>query len=191
MKKLTKSIGAVCLTLAMVFALAVPAFASGISARQLPSWTLLLPSRDGRGVLTVATFGSAGNNDPVYSWTEMTDANESTVPSQHWHATSYAGYTVIKPSTNESLSLNAYRGNSPWTCTVYSLADNSYEDYALSIETPSGNICRIKLPYQNNYTLTNSYREVQKFSTGTGYAVVWQAANDKATNQEWYYTTPN
>ena len=191
MKALNKKILTACLALAMAVAMAVPAFASGISSRQLPSWTLLLPSRDGRGVLTVATFGSAGSNDPVYSWTEMTDAYESTEGSQQWNCTFYGGYTVIKPATNASLSLNVYRGISSWTCTVYSLADNSYEDYALNIETLSGNICRFKLLYRNNYTLTNSYNQMGKFNTGIGYATVWQPANDKATNQEWYYTTPN
>ena len=189
MTTMKKRIPMFLLALAMMVAMAVPAFAA--TARAVPSNTLtLFPSANNHGVLTVATYGNAGNNDPVYAWSEMTDGNQSTVVSQMWIVQNNAKGLIVKPASNQSLSLNVYRSGN-WPCTVYSISDNSYEDYILNSPSYGNNLCQFRLTYRNNYALTASNTSApQKFSRGSGYIATWTSSSG-ANSQKWYYTTPN
>ena len=133
---------------------------------------------------------NAGNNDPVYAWSEMTDGNQSTVVSQMWIVQNNAKGLIVKPASNQSLSLNVYRSGN-WPCTVYSISDNSYEDYILNSPSYGNNLCQFRLTYRNNYALTASNTSApQKFSRGSGYIATWTSSSG-ANSQKWYYTTPN
>lgn len=189
MSTMKKRIPMFLLALAMMIAMALPTFAA--VARAVPTNTsTLFISANSQGVLTAATYGNAGNNDPVYAWSEMTDANESTVVSQIWVVQNHAKGLIVKPSSNQSLSLNVYRSGS-WPCTVYSISDNSYEDYILNSPSYGSNLCQLRLTYRNNYALTASSAPApKKFSKGAGYIATWTSSSG-ANNQKWYYTTPN
>ena len=120
----------------------------------------------------------------------MTDGNQSTVISQMWIDQNNAKGVIVKPASNQSLSLNVYRSGN-WPCTVYSISDNSYEDYILNSPSYGNNLCQFRLTYRNNYALTASNTSApQKFSRGSGYIATWTSSTG-ANSQKWYYTTPN
>lgn len=189
MSKMKKRIPVFLLAIAMMVAMALPTFAAGVTTSVLPDMILILWSHAGKGNLTVSTFGTAGSNDPVLVWSEIIGPNQSNVASQEWVEKTYNGKVVIQPISNMKLSLNVYRSG-VWPCTVFSLKDNSYEDYALDINRTSGNICTIKLAYRDGYALTATDTAATKFSSGSGYTTRWKSYTG-SDSQSWHYTSPN
>lgn len=138
--------------------------------------------------LTVASFASAGNNDPVYVWSNRGMAT------QNWKLARFpynASYYMICPADQPSLALNVYRAGS-YPCTVLTWASNDQSDYKIQLQDwapsdPNTAISYIYMVDRARY-LTATDTAASKFSDGYGYTTAWQSlvTDSTAGRQHWY-----